>query len=93
MKLPRKQAIVVREAIERWRQDGVVPEPQAASLAATIKVHYFDWRKLAKYSFWIALLSILSSVSAALSDRMLRDLLESGVWADEKEVADTPLKI
>jgi hypothetical protein len=39
-------------------------------------VQYFDWRKLAKYSFWIALFSIISSVSAALLDRMLRELLE-----------------
>lgn len=76
MKLPRKQAAVVRDAIERWKQDGVIPDTQAASLAATIEVQYFDWRKLAKYSFWIALFSIVSSVSAALSDRMLQDLLE-----------------
>lgn len=76
MKLPRKQAVVVYEAIERWKQDGVIPDAQAVTLAATIEVQYFDWRKLAKYSFWIALFSIVSSVSAALSDRMLRDLLE-----------------
>src|SRR5206468_4650661 len=75
-KLPRKQAAVVREAIERWKLDGVIPDVQAATLAATIEVQYFDWRKLAKYSFWIALFSIVSSVSAALSDRMLRDLLD-----------------
>ena len=76
MKLPRKQANVVRETIERWKQDGVIPEVQAAALAATIEVQYFDWRKLAKYSFWIALFSIVTSVSAALSDRMLQELLE-----------------
>jgi hypothetical protein len=76
MKLPRKQAAVVREAIARWKQDGVIPDAQAATLASTIEVQYFDWRKLAKYSFWIALFSIISSVSAALSDRMLRDVLE-----------------
>ncbi len=76
MKLPRKQAAVVQEAIARWKQDGVIPEAQAAILAGTIEVQYFDWRKLAKYSFWIALFSIISSVSAALSDRMLQDLLE-----------------
>ena len=76
MKLPRKQAAVVRDAIERWKQDGVIPEVQAATLAATIEVQYFDWRKLAKYSFWIALFSIVSSVSAALSDRFIRELLE-----------------
>jgi hypothetical protein len=76
MKLPRKQATVVRDAIEQWRGDGVLPDAQAATLAATIEVQYFDWRKFAKYSFWIALFSIVSSVSAVLSDRMLRDLLE-----------------
>ena len=76
MKLPRKQAAVVRDAIERWKQDGVIQEVQAATLAATIEVQYFDWRKLAKYSFWIALFSIVSSVSAALSDRFIRELLE-----------------
>ena len=76
MKLPRKQAAVVRDAIARWKQDGVIPDTQAAMLAATIEVQYFDWRKLAKYSFWIALFSIISSVSAALSDRMLQELLE-----------------
>ena len=76
MKLPRKQAAVVRDAIERWKQDGVIPDTQAATLAATVEVQYFDWRKLAKYSFWIALFSIVSSVSAALSDRVLMELLQ-----------------
>ncbi|BCA56811.1 hypothetical protein W02_39510 [Nitrospira sp. KM1] len=76
MKLPRKQATVVHDAIEQWKRDGVIPGAQAATLAATIEVQYFDWRKLAKYSFWIALFSIVSSVSAALSDRMLQDLLK-----------------
>lgn len=77
MKLPRKQAAVIRDAIERWKQDGIIPDAQAATLAATIEVQYFDWRKLAKYSFWIALFSIVSSVSAALSDRVIMDLLEA----------------
>ncbi len=77
MKLPRKQAVVVRETIARWSQDGVITDAQAATLAATIEVQYFNWRKLAKYSFWIALFSIVSSVSAALSDRFIRDLLEA----------------
>jgi len=76
MKLPRKQAAVVRDAIERWKRDGIIPESQAATLTGTIEVQYFDWRKLAKYSFWIALFSIITSVSAALSDRMLQELFE-----------------
>jgi len=76
MKLPRKQAAFLREAIERWKHDGLLADAQAAQLAGTIVVQPFDWRRLAKYSFWIALISIVSSVSAALSDQFLVDLLE-----------------
>ncbi len=53
----------------------MIADEQASALAATIEVQYFDWRRLAKYSFWIALFSIVTSVSAALSDQMLRELL------------------
>lgn len=56
---------------------GLIPDAQAATLAGTIEVQYFDWRRLAKYSFWVALFSIVSSVSAALSDRMLQDFLKA----------------
>lgn len=76
MKLPRKQAAFLREAIEQWKHDGLLADAQAAQLASTIVVQPFDWRRLAKYSFWIALVSIVSSVSAALSDQFLVDLLE-----------------
>ncbi|MDO9119624.1 MAG: hypothetical protein Q7U39_16815 [Nitrospira sp.] len=39
MKLPRKQAVVVRDAIEQWKQDaGLIQDAQAATLAATIEV-------------------------------------------------------
>lgn len=76
MKLPRKQAVFLREAIEQWKHDGLLADTQAAQLAGTIVAQPFDWRRLAKYSFWIALISIVSSVSAALSDQFLVDLLE-----------------
>ena len=75
MKLPRRQAVVVREALAQWARDGLLPAAQAAELTATIEVQAFDWRRLAKYSFWVAIISILTSVSAALSDRVLMELL------------------
>ena len=76
MNLPRKQATVVRDAIEQWARNGLLPPAQAAQLSSTIEVQAFDWRRLAKYSFWVALISIFTSVSAALSDQFLIDLLE-----------------
>jgi hypothetical protein len=76
MTLPRKQAAFLRESIEQWKRDGLLADAQATQLAGTIVVQPFDWRRLAKYSFWIALFSIVSSVSAALSDQWLINLLE-----------------
>lgn len=76
MNLPRKQAAFLRETIEQWKRDGLLADSQAAQLSNTIVVQSFDWRRLAKYSFWIALFSIVSSISAALSDEWLVDLLK-----------------
>ena len=50
MKLPRKQAAFIHDAIDQWTHDGLLPTSQAAQLAATIEVQVFDWRRLEKYS-------------------------------------------
>ncbi len=75
MKLGRKQATIVKDVITEWTQEGLLPASQAAQLAASIEVQIFDWRRLAKYSFWVAAISIVSSVSAALSDAFLMELI------------------
>lgn len=53
-----------------------MPEAQAGLLANTIEVQPFDWRRLAKYSFWVALICIVTAMSAAFADRALIELLE-----------------
>lgn len=75
MKLNRKQAAIVTDAITEWTQEGLVPAGQAAQLAASIEIQTFDWRRLAKYSFWVAAISIIISVSAVLSDESLVKLI------------------
>ena len=76
MKLSRKQAAFLHEAVAQWRKEGVLPETQAGLLTSTIQVQPFDWRRLAKYSFWVALICIVTAVSSALADRVLVELLE-----------------
>ena len=76
MRLPRKQAALLQDAIEQWREEGVLPDAQAGQLAGTIEVQAFDWRRLAKYSFWVALICIVTAVSSVLADRVLAQLLE-----------------
>ena len=57
-------------------EEGVLPDAQAGQLASTIEVQPFDWRRLAKYSFWVALICIVTAVSSVLADRVLAQLLE-----------------
>jgi len=77
MRLNKKNAAVLRNAIEQWRKAGVLGNEQAGTLAGTIEVLPFDWKRLAKYSFWGSLICIITAVSAALADRVLLELLES----------------
>ena len=76
MRLPRKQADLLHDVIERWKQEGVLPDAQAGQLTSTIEVQPFDWRRLAKYSFWAAIFCLVTAVSSALADRILVQLIE-----------------
>jgi hypothetical protein len=76
MRLPRKQADLIHDVIERWKQEGVLPDAQAWQLTSTIEVQPFDWRRLAKYSFWAAIICLVTAVSSALADRILVQLIE-----------------
>ena len=76
MKLPRKKAAFLRETIQEWKQAGLLAEPQAEQLLQSIAVQTFDWRRLAKYAFWMALASFFISVTAALAEEWLAELLK-----------------
>lgn len=76
MKLPRKQAALLQEAIEQWQRDGLLAETQEAHWPARSSCSSSiggDWRSTRSGSRFF---SLVSSVSAALSDRLLTDLLE-----------------
>ncbi len=77
MKVNRNQATALKGAIEYWNVQGLLDEKTASALQQDIEVVPFDWKRLAKYSFWIALFCIISSVSAALADEVLIELFES----------------
>src|SRR5690349_1555340 len=76
MRLSRKKAVVVRQALSTWQAEGQLTAQQAATLDHSIEVQTFDWQRLARYSFWIALVSILTSVTAALMDSAFTALLK-----------------
>lgn len=75
MKLNRKNASFLREALLQWKQAGLINESQVKSLSDDIEVISFDWRRLAKYSMWISLICIVTSFGSALADKVLLEFL------------------
>lgn len=77
MKVNKKQAESLRSAIQQWTSAGQLDDKTALVLNQSIEVVSFDWKRLAKYSFWVALICIVTSVGAVLADKVLLELLES----------------
>jgi uncharacterized membrane protein len=76
MLLSKKQAKLLQEVIANWQAEGVVTHEEAERLNKTYTIRKFDWKKLAKYSFWIALVCAFISVATALADDYIIDFIE-----------------
>lgn len=73
--VPKRQHRLLSQAIERWRTDGVISRDIAETLRGSIVPARFDWKRVAGYSFLIAIACLVIAVSAAVADRFLMDLL------------------
>ncbi len=77
MRVSRNQATALRGAIEHWNHKGLLDAKTSSVLQQDIEVVPFDWKRLAKYSFWVAIICVVTSVGAVLADKALLALLES----------------
>ncbi len=77
MKLNRTQAELIRKTISHWKFNHLLDEKTSSQLIADIEIQDFDWKKLAKYSFWVSLFCIVTAVGAVLADKVLLNLIES----------------
>lgn len=77
MKVNRKAAVTIRTAIESWTRSGHLDQKTADSLLQDVEVLPFEWKALAKYSFWTSLICIVISIGAVLADKALLALLQS----------------
>ncbi|MDX1636106.1 MAG: hypothetical protein R3280_15820 [Marinobacter sp.] len=74
MQVSKRDGRVLDQAIRHWQEDAVISEAEAGRLRAAYQVTPFDWKRLARYAFWLALASVLISVSSALADEWLVEL-------------------
>lgn len=75
MNLPRKQAAVVRSALEQWLASGLLDQETGKRLLEDLTPLPFDWHRLGRYALWIAVACILIGVIALLAESWLVELL------------------
>ena len=71
MEMSKQQATFLQTALEQWEKDQLLPPETAHNLRQSIVVRPFDWRRLARYSFWASLACVLIALGALLFDDWL----------------------
>ncbi len=61
--------------IRQWIADATVTKEESEKLLKSYEITGFDWKRLAKYSFWISLICIVIAVGSIVADRALMALL------------------
>jgi hypothetical protein len=76
MKLDQDKSEFLDEMLDKWQQDGLLTDDKVDQLRGTYIVKTFDWRRLAQYSFWIAMACGIISLGALLVDDMVLNYLK-----------------
>ncbi|HTY20461.1 MAG TPA: hypothetical protein VMC44_02380 [Geobacteraceae bacterium] len=74
--LSKRQYRLVSQVIEYWRQTETINQEMANRLNGSIVAVSFDWKRLARYAFIIAICCLVIAVGAVLADEALLKLLE-----------------
>ncbi len=75
MRLTRQKAVTIKQALKEWEKDNILTSEERQRLEEHLEIIPFDWKRLARYSFWIALACIIISVASILVDEELIEWL------------------
>ncbi|EOR95579.1 hypothetical protein ADIARSV_1262 [Arcticibacter svalbardensis MN12-7] len=77
LNVDKQEAQFLDETISYWEKEGLIDQEKAAGLRSSYEVKQFDWRRLAQYSFWIALACGLIAVASLVINDAIINLLQS----------------
>lgn len=73
LNLDKQEADFLNNTIKHWETEGLVDNDTATQLRNSYSVKQFDWRRLAQYSFWIALAcGLIAFASLVIDDDILK---------------------
>ena len=76
MKFNKKQGQLLNETINQWETNETITKETADVLKNSFSIRPFDYKKLAKYSFWVAIACTITAVGAIIADEFLINLIE-----------------
>ncbi|MCL2523671.1 MAG: DUF2157 domain-containing protein [Betaproteobacteria bacterium] len=76
MIVTKTQGKFLHGVIDQWVAEQTIPPETAEHLRQSFSIRPFDWKKLAKYCFWISLISLIIAIGSVLADRVLFALLK-----------------
>ena len=71
MQVTRKQERVIRQALDHWQQSGELSAQQHQQLESTLQRLPFDWKRLSRYAFGIAIACLIIAAVNLFSDTAL----------------------
>jgi hypothetical protein len=75
MKIDQEKSEFLDEMLEHWQEERLLTSDQVQKLKASYEAKSFDWRRLAQYSFWIAMACGVISLGALLIDNEILNYL------------------
>ncbi|MFD2160948.1 DUF2157 domain-containing protein [Paradesertivirga mongoliensis] len=73
LNLDQQEADFLNQTIQHWESEGLVTPDTAEQLRESYSIKQFDWRRLAQYSFWIALAcGLIAFASLIINDEILK---------------------
>lgn len=76
-KIDQDKSEFLDEMLDYWQSERLLTDQDIEKLKNTYEPKNFDWRRLAQYSFWIAMFCGVIALSALLVDKSLLDYLKN----------------
>src|ERR1700684_2508040 len=77
LNLDKQESEFLNKAVTHWENEQLIDAELAQTLRSSYEVKGFDWMRLAKYSFWVALVCGAIAVGSLIIDDRVIKWLES----------------
>ncbi len=76
LNLDKQESEFLEAAIRQWKAEGLIDSETAEKLHMSYEVKGFDWKRLAQYSFWVALACGIIAIASLIIDDVVITWLE-----------------